>query len=44
MFGLSALSPEWLRALELRDVADRLATDLYASAVLGESLPEYPPN
>ena len=42
MLGLGGLPWRWTEVLELRDVIDRLATDLYAAAVDGEPPPVYP--
>lgn len=44
MHGLSGLPLAWLDQLELRDVIDRVATDLYASVIQDDSPPGYPPN
>ncbi len=44
MHGLRVIPPRWLNVLELRDVIDRVATDLYASAIQDEDLRDYPPN
>lgn len=43
--GVEALPARWLEQLELRDVTDRIASDLYAGAVLGAELDfeAYPP-
>lgn len=46
MYGLERLPARWLKQLEMRDVIDRIAMDLYASSVLGTDLDleSYPPN
>jgi ADP-ribosylglycohydrolase len=44
MLGADALPPGWLAALELRDVVERIACDLHAALIRGESLRAYPPN
>jgi hypothetical protein len=46
MHGVDGLPARWLEQLELRDVVDRIARDLYASTVLGVELDyeSYPPN
>lgn len=44
MLGAAALPEGWLDRLELRDVIDRLASDLYASLIRNESLDDYPGN
>ena len=45
MHGVERLPNGWLAELELRDVIDRIAMDLYASSVLGTDLDfeSYPP-
>jgi ADP-ribosylglycohydrolase len=43
MLGVDALPAGWLDELELRDVIDRIATDLHASWIAGEALADYPP-
>ena len=40
--GVGALPAAWLEVLELRDVIDRIATDLYAAATDGAIDPSYP--
>lgn len=46
MLGIEALPREWLAEVEMRDVVDRIAKDLFASQVLGRALDfeVYPPN
>ena len=44
MLGVAALPAAWLDCLELRDVIDRLASDLYASLIRNETLDDYPGN
>ncbi len=46
MLGASALPKRWLATLELKDVIERIATDLHRRAILGETLDfeDYPPN
>lgn len=41
-YGVGIFPSAWLRALELRDVTDRLAVDLFAACVEAEDLQEYP--
>ncbi len=42
MYGLGILPPSWLAVLELRDVTERIAMDLFAACIEGEDLAEYP--
>jgi ADP-ribosylglycohydrolase/protein-tyrosine phosphatase len=46
MYGIEQLPDDWLAEIELRDVIDRVAMDLYASSILGTDLDfeSYPPN
>jgi ADP-ribosylglycohydrolase len=46
MCGVAVLPAGWLRQVELRDVVERIADDLYAVSVLGAELDyeSYPPN
>lgn len=44
MLGVAALPARWLDVLELRDVIDRIASDLYASLIRNEVLDDYPGN
>ncbi len=41
-YGLSALPPSWLGQLELRDVIDRIASDLFATTIQHDTPPGYP--
>jgi hypothetical protein len=38
MYGVEALPKAWADAVELRDVIERLARDLYAVSVKGEGV------
>lgn len=42
--GHGALPTLWLQQLELRDVIDRIATDLYGAMIAGRTSRAYPPN
>ena len=44
MLGIDGLPPSWLAVLELRDVIDRVASDLHTSLILGRRLRSYPPS
>ena len=46
MLGAEKLPPQWLADLELRNVIERVADDLYAACVRGEPIDpsRYPPN
>jgi ADP-ribosylglycohydrolase len=46
MLGAGGLPKSWLTALELKDVIERIATDLHQAAILGKVLDfdAYPPN
>lgn len=46
MLGAEALPTTWLAEVEMRDVVDRIARDLFSSMILGRTLSfdDYPPN
>jgi len=44
MLGIAGLPVAWLDALELRQVIERVATDLHTTMIRGERLRSYPPS